>query len=102
MIDKINVHILTVGHTGKEPARGERGSNAKLADIDVEITVTSGPIKTATVTKANDQPEGVLTSFKLEPYDFGPDEDDEPVRTFIRNSAFVAAPIAPSNIGSSV
>jgi hypothetical protein len=91
VIDKINVHILTVGHTGKEPARGERGSNAKLADIDVEITVTSGPIKTATVTKANDQPEGVLTSFKLEPYEFGPDEDEEPVRTFIVSPEEIAA-----------
>ena len=27
--------------------------------------------------KANDQPKGVLTNFKLEPFDFGLDEDGE-------------------------
>jgi hypothetical protein len=35
------------------------------------------------VIKADDQPEGVLTNFKLEPFDFGLDEDGEPFRTFI-------------------
>jgi hypothetical protein len=83
VIDHTNVHILTIGHTGKDEARGERGSNAKVADTDTEITVSGGPIKTATVTKANDQPEGPLTSYKLEPFDFKPDEDGDPFRTFI-------------------
>jgi len=42
---------------------------------------SGGPIKAATVTKANDQPEGPLTSYKLEPFDFKPDEDGDPFRT---------------------
>jgi len=83
VIDHTNVHILTIGHTGKDENRGERGSNAKVADTDTEITVSGGPIKAATVTKANDQPEGPLTSYKLEPFDFKPDEDGDPFRTFI-------------------
>jgi hypothetical protein len=35
------------------------------------------------VEKANDQPEDVLTGFRLEPFDFGPDEDGDPFRTFV-------------------
>jgi hypothetical protein len=35
------------------------------------------------VKKANDQPEGDLTSFKLEPFDFATDDDGEPFRTYI-------------------
>jgi hypothetical protein len=76
-------HIATVGHTGKDPNRGERGSNARLADIDVEVQITGNAIKTATVTKANDQALGPLTSFRLEPFDFGPEEDGSPFQTFI-------------------
>jgi hypothetical protein len=83
VLDKANVHIATVGHTGKDESRGERGSNAKLADVDLLVQIGGDTIKTATVKKANDQPEGPLTSFRLEPYDFGLDEDGDPFRTFI-------------------
>jgi AAA domain len=78
-----NVHIAGVGHTGKDESRGERGSNARVADIDLQSQITGDEIKIATTIKANDQPEQVLTSFKLEPFDFEPDEDGEPFRTYI-------------------
>ena len=78
-----HVHIAGVGHTGKDESRGERGSNARLADVDMQVQITGDIIKIASITKANDQPEGVLTGFKLEPFDFGADEDGDPFRTFI-------------------
>jgi hypothetical protein len=83
VVDQLGIHNATIGHTGKDENRGERGSNAKLADVDVQVQISGDQIKTATVTKANDQTEGELTSFKLEPYDFGADDDGDPFRTFI-------------------
>jgi AAA domain len=83
VIDKVNVHIATIGHTGKDETRGERGSNAKLADVDVLVQITGDVVKSAVTKKANDQPDGPLTAFQLEPFEFGPDEDGEPFRTFI-------------------
>jgi AAA domain len=83
VIDETGVHIATIGHTGKDESRGERGSNAKLADVDVEVQIKGEDIKDATVTKANDQPLGPLTSFTLEPYDLEPDEDGDQFRTYI-------------------
>ena len=78
-----HIHIAGVGHAGKDESKGERGSNARLADVDLQVQITGDLVKTATVLKANDQPEGCLTSFKLEPFDFDPDEDGDPFRTFI-------------------
>jgi hypothetical protein len=83
VIDKIGVHIATIGHTGKNESKGERGSNAHLADVDVQVQISGDTVKTVAVTKANDQPEGTLTEFQLEAYDFGVDEDGDPFRTFI-------------------
>jgi hypothetical protein len=78
-----HIHIAGVGHTGKDESKGERGSNARLADVDLQVQITGDVIKTATVMKANDQPEGVMTGFRLEPFNFSLDEDGEPFRTFI-------------------
>jgi hypothetical protein len=83
VLDKLNVHIATIGHTGKDESRGERGSNAKLADVDLQVQLTGDTIRSAVIKKANDQPEGVLTSFRLEPYEFDLDEDGDQFRTFI-------------------
>jgi hypothetical protein len=86
-----HIHIAGVGHTGKDESRGERGSNARLADVDVQNQISGTEIKTVTVTKANDQPLGPLTSFKLEPFNFGDDEDGEPLRTFILSPDILTA-----------
>jgi hypothetical protein len=80
---RTNIHLALVGHTGKDETRGERGSNAGLGDVDVEVRITGDLAKTATVTKANDQPEGPLTSFSLETFEFGRDEDGDPITTAV-------------------
>jgi hypothetical protein len=44
-----------------------------------------------------DQPLGPLTSFQLEPFDFGPDEDGDPFLTYITaKQTFRAQPVAGS------
>jgi hypothetical protein len=83
VLDCLNIHIAGIGHTGKDESKGERGSNARLADVDVLVQITGDAVKTVTVKKGNDQPEGVLTGFQLEPFDLGIDDDGDPVRTFI-------------------
>jgi hypothetical protein len=74
-----DIHVAIVGHTGKDETRGARGSNALLADVDVMVAISGEEIKTATVTKASDAPEGPLFSFKGEVHDFGTDEDGDPI-----------------------
>jgi len=91
VLDKVHVHIATIGHTGKDESRGERGSNAKLADVDLQVQLAGDTIRSAIVKKGNDQPEGPLTSFRLEPFEFGDDEDGDPFRTFIVSDETVAA-----------
>jgi hypothetical protein len=90
VLDRAHIHIAGIGHTGKDESRGERGSNARLADVDLLVHLTGDTIKTATVKKANDQAEDTLTSFRLEPFDFGPDEDGDPFRTFILSPEIIS------------
>ncbi len=59
-------HIAMIGHTGKNEAAGERGSNAKLGHVDMAVQITGDKIRTATIVKANDQPEGPLASFEMQ------------------------------------
>jgi hypothetical protein len=83
VLDKLPIHIAGIGHPGKDESKGERGSNARLADVDVQVQISGDAIRTVTVKKANDQPEGALTSFRLEPFEFCVDEDGDPFLTFI-------------------
>jgi hypothetical protein len=83
VLDSLPIHVAGIGHTGKDESKGERGSNARLADVDVSVQVSGDIVKTATVKKANDQPEGVLTSFRLEPFELGVDDDGDSFLTFI-------------------
>jgi len=98
VLDKADIHIATIGHTGKDESRGERGSNAKLADHDLQVQITGDTIRSAIAKKANDQPEGLLTSFRLEPYDFGPDEDGDPFRTYILSKQIIEAAVTPKRM----
>ncbi|MDB5627836.1 MAG: hypothetical protein JWQ51_176, partial [Tardiphaga sp.] len=75
----IDLHVAIIGHSGKDQARGARGSNAFLGDVDVMVTISGDEIKTAMVTKANDAPEGPLFSFKSTVHEFGTDEDGDPI-----------------------
>jgi hypothetical protein len=72
-------HLAIIGHTGKDVSRGMRGSNAALGDVDLMVEISGDVIRTATVTKANDAPEGPLFSFKSEVHEFGTDEDGDPI-----------------------
>lgn len=72
-------HIALVGHTGKDESRGARGSNAFYGDVDIMVEIAaSGDLRTASITKANDLPEGPLFSFQSEIHQFGLDEDGDP------------------------
>lgn len=49
VLDRAHIHIAGIGHTGgKDESRGERGSNARLADVDLLVHLTGDLIKTAT------------------------------------------------------
>jgi hypothetical protein len=81
--EQTSVHVAIVGHTGKDESRGARGSNAHVGDADVQVQLKGNDIKTAEIIQANDQPEGILTRFKLETFELGRDEDGDPVTTAI-------------------
>lgn len=67
-------HLASIGHSGKNLAAGERGSNARQGHVDLEIQVNGGAAK---ITKANDQDDGELTRFEFEKVDMpGDDERD--------------------------
>jgi hypothetical protein len=87
-------HVALVGHTGKDETRGARGSNALYGDVDVLVTIGGSEIKTATITKANDIPEGPLFSFKSEVFEFGRDEDGDPITVNLVSSADVSPQVA--------
>jgi bifunctional DNA primase/polymerase-like protein/AAA domain-containing protein len=77
-------HIAIISHTGKDEKRGARGSNSQDGDVDVVVQISGdGPIKIATVTKANDQEEGVLTRFKGEIAVLGARPDRGGERAFV-------------------
>jgi hypothetical protein len=85
-------HIALVGHTGKDETRGSRGSNAILGDADLMVMISGTDVRTATVTKANDAPEGHLFSFKSEIHSFGLDEDGDPITVNIVSSDPIEEP----------
>ncbi|QDM32175.1 AAA family ATPase [Tardiphaga sp. vice352] len=86
------LHIAGIGHSGKDESRGERGSNARQGDVDLQVQITGSAIKTATVIKANDQPDGALTSFGMDTIALGTDEDGDPVTTGILSARAFAGP----------
>ena len=67
----------------KRSTRGARGSNAQDGDVDVMVQISGDGIKVATVTKANDQAEDVLTHFKAERVVLGTDEEGADIATVI-------------------
>jgi len=90
-----DTHVALIGHTGKDESRGARGSNAILGDVDVMVSVSGDDIRTATVTKANDAPEGTLFSFKSEVHEFGHDEDGDPITVNVVSDEVVSGQSAP-------
>jgi AAA domain len=87
------VHLMGVGHTGKDESRGSRGSNAGQGDNDVEFQISKdGDIKAVAINKANELPEGPLMRFKMEPFDTGlKDQDGDAIEVWIPGSETIAA-----------
>jgi len=82
--ERADLHIAIVGHTGKDETKGSRGSNAHPADADLQVQIFGDHrVKSARVIKGNDQPEGELTAFRLEPAELGKDEDGDPITVAI-------------------
>ena len=93
VLEKTNLHILGIGHLGKDKSRGERGSNARLADVDLVIEINgTAKIKTARIIKANDRDEGPLTSYEIEPIEIGRDPDHEPIIVYIVKADLIDNP----------
>jgi hypothetical protein len=86
-----DTHVAMIGHTGKDEARGARGSNAILGDVDLMVSIAGDDVRTATVTKANDAPEGLLFSFKSDIHEFGQDEDGDPITVNVVSDEVVSA-----------
>jgi hypothetical protein len=77
--------------------KGARGSNAILGDVDIMVEISGDIIRTATVTKANDMPEGPLFSFKSEIHEFGTDEDGDPISVNVVSSDAISVQSAPKS-----
>jgi hypothetical protein len=90
--ERTDVHVAVVGHTGKDESKGHRGSSAHKGDCDLMVQISkSGSVMTATIVKANDQPEGVLTHYKVEIAEMDSDEDGDPIITTIVSDALADA-----------
>jgi len=94
ILGQVNVHIAGVGHMGKDENKGERGSNARLADVDLLVKVSGDPIRSVEIDKANDQPDGALTTFTLDVVKIGDDEDGDPIETTILSRDATLGPCA--------
>src|SRR5262249_24392506 len=64
--------------------RHEALGGQHLADVDVMVQIrSSGQFKTADVINANDQPDGPLTTFKLDVCKLGFDDDGDEITAAI-------------------
>jgi AAA domain len=87
------MHIATIGHSGKDVDRGERGSNAKLAHMDVEFKVSgTGDIRKVECTNCNRGPTGDITVYRIEIVSLGKDEDGDPITAGIVGRGEVKLP----------
>jgi hypothetical protein len=89
---KTGIHTAVIGHMGKDTSKGERGSNSTLGDADIVISISGELVKTATVTDANDLPEGDLFSFVGKKYVFGIDGDGDEDAVHIVDTVKTAKP----------
>jgi len=77
------LNCLTVGHTGKDVAKGERGSNATQGDRDVGFVFAgSEGVRKMSIEYANELEPGDVTAFEGEKIQVGEDEG-EPVYAYI-------------------
>ncbi|HAJ45617.1 MAG TPA: hypothetical protein DCL54_03435 [Alphaproteobacteria bacterium] len=76
---EVDCHVALIGHTGKDQSKGPRGSNAFGGNYDFEVRIKGEDHRTASIVEANDAPEGVLTTFTMEGFELGRDEDGDPI-----------------------
>lgn len=60
ILERKDLHIAGVGHTGKDETRGERGSNARLADVDLQVKISGDPIRTVRSKRPTTRPRAIL------------------------------------------
>lgn len=77
---RTGAHCAVVHHSGKDKAKGARGSSALRAAIDSEFEVEAGEVIT---TKQRDMDKAKPIAFHLEPAVIGNDPDGLPVGTLI-------------------
>ena len=78
------VHIMLVGHTGKDLSKGLRGSYSAVAAAEtlIEITLDStSNIRSAVTTKQRDMELGKSIDFVLTREELGQDEDGDEITT---------------------
>lgn len=77
-IDKIradtSAHVMVIHHSGKDAAKGARGSNALLGAVDTELEIADSVVR---VTKQRDLDKSFSTGFVLEEHILGEDGDGE-------------------------
>ena len=81
-----SAHVMGIHHTGKEQARGMRGSSLLLAAVDTAIKVEHNEKtgnRVATIDKQRDHALAKPISFTLEPVQIGTDEDGDPTTSCI-------------------
>jgi hypothetical protein len=96
-----DAHVALIGHTGKNEARRARGSNALEGDADVMIQISGNGVRTASIVKANDLPEGPLFAFKSELHEFGADEEGDPVTVNVVSSEHCDVRLSSDKNGAS-
>jgi hypothetical protein len=69
-------HVFVVHHSGKDIAKGARGSSVLRAATDTEIEISDGEFR---VTKQRDLDKSVALSFRLEGVTLGKDDEGDPI-----------------------
>jgi len=80
LIESTGACVLLIHHTGKDAAKGARGSSALPAAVDTEIAL-DGPAFTPT--KQRELELGAAIGVKLTPVAIGVDEDGDPVTSCV-------------------
>ena len=100
--DVTGAMVLLIHHSGKDPSKGARGSNAVLGAVDVEIEITRfDDNRTATVSKLKEAEDGSQFGFKLVTITVGMDEDGDMISScFVRHGEVARPQKKESRLGT--
>lgn len=87
-------HFLTVGHSGLNGKKEERGNSAKRAHMDLAVYIGNGK---AEITKANDVPVGELATFEPEDFTVTRPPFVHGGKTILPERSFTVSILAPYN-----